>query len=809
MTTQNNFIYGFEIEGFGTYAEYNLGETLRLSTETLSGVTASPATYARGLAALPKKISTTCEVLRGSTTQSTMQILIDRLDVPDVTVTRYSQAALSFFWGARPKPFANLGEPITAGTTSFDINLIAGETVPVAGDLVYLAREVMVVTAVAGAGSTRTIDVARGVLASDAVPHELDDTEMFFQNPVKLDRKVTLYEYDPWTDTETARWRGIVEGIDLSDGTQVLCVTCRDLLGTISKRRVGRERWEGNVDLGMETLMVGGATIRDSLFLWSAESYGLVDYVPFYPTVPAGFLPGTEQYSTLSIDVKAMCLEIDGQAVAVRTRANAPAPEPGFVSSYRHQITTGMVTKISGPQPMYVDKRSSMAAQEILVCDRDSPLCYFKNSDNDPDDHPAVIMLNVVTSTGEATWTAGGSHTAGSNGAWDWLPGAWGLAIPVAWIDTAAFTRLQTRYPTAGLRARAMYLGGGGADGSAMDLLADLAQAMNCYLYMTDDARISIRRLADPGTGNTDFTLTAADIAWMDNEGDEQGMTDQKPIYAIALECAARGPGGKPGQILDAGIMGQKWIGRMKFHAVKDKLDSTLIYGDPVYHTLFGEEIEQIARTFAWRYAYCIDRLPQYRMRLVHGSALVMPGQWILLSHPFFYDNDSLTRGITNHRCLVLDGDWDIETGAQELVIVDVSPVTGADTLVSPAWTVTAATSTTSFTVSDSVFAGGSGDRAFFVSGATYKIDLWTADGQLRSTDGPTYATAFNNGTGVVTLNAAWTASAVALTPAAGNVVRVADYDNATGWQAQDYTWLGDSNGQLGAANDSAGRWDV
>lgn len=804
MTTVNHLVYGWEIEGLGTYYEYLSGVSLRISTETLTEVVGGTVSYNRGLADLPSKISTTCEVLKGSTTQSTMQILIDRLDLSDRESVRYARTALAFFWSARPKPVARLQSSWTAGTTSEVVDIIAGETVPAPGDIIYINREAIALINVTGSGATRTLTMARGQLGTDAEAHDLEDPDIFLSNPVKLDRRVTLYEYDVRTDTETVRWRGVVEGIDLSDETQVLCVTCRDLLGTISKRRVARERWEGEVDVVRVT---NGGPQNPLLFsiVGSVQDYSkVVDYKPFYPNADAGFLAGTDQYTTLGFDISAIALEIEGQAIA--TGASAPSfPAPGFANKYSHFTNLGGFCRQLDGQTLEFDERKTFKACEILVCDADSPLCYFKTDGAGPTDHPALIALNILTSTGTATWV-GAVHSSGTNGDYDWLPGSWGLGLPVAWVDVSAFVDLSLKWPTSNLRARSGYIGGGGDNGSAWDLLSDLAQSMNCYLYMDDQARISIRRLADPGAGNTDHTLDEGDIAWAENEGDEQGMTEQKPIYAISLECCQRGPCGDPAQIIDAGVIGQKWLGRYRFHAVRDKLDSTRIYGDPVDHRL-GRDIQALATVFRWRYAYAIDRLPQYRIRLVHGSDLVMPGQWITLSHPSIFDNDSLTRGITEHRCLVLEGDWDIATGAQELVIVDFQPVTGASTLLSPSWRVSAVSSATSFTLESNYFSDSS-DRAEFVTGSTYKLHLWTADGQLRSTVATAYASAFNSVTGVVTLFAAFSNGA-SVTPAVGNIIRLADYDNATGWQTLDYTWLGDSAMQLGAANDNAGRWDV
>lgn len=810
MTTKNQYVYGWEIEGFGDYAVYLDGGPLRLGMETLVGVSGSGANYARGLADLPEKISTTCDVLNGHTTQSTMQILIDRIDLPDITpFSRFARLALFFFWHARPIAVARLSGGIDNVTTAVNIRNIAGEQVIIAGDIIYLGREAMAVTAVGGAAPNLILTVARGVLGTDAIGHELLDRDIFLRNPVKLDRKVTLWEYDVRLDTETPRWRGVVEDIELTDGTQVLSVTCRDLMGTFTKQRIARDRWEGllrvrrasfqaNSDAGAQ-LLIGGN---------DRDSEQVIDYFPFYPDVPVGFLPGTEQYGTLNVEIKAMCVEIDGIAVAVRAGSGG-FRDPQYAASYKHDVVGGISIEISGRTLDADYDIEDMKAVEILVCDADSPLCYFKDLNEIPSDHPAIIILNILTSSGTARWPGGGPHAVGINGDYDWLPGAWGRAVPSAWVDLQAFGLLMARYPTAGLRARAGYIGAGDGNQSTMDVLADLAQAMGCFLYMTADAKVSVGRLADPGFGNEDHVVSSDDWAAAGNEGDGQDQIGSKPIYAISIECAQQGPGGKPGVVMNAGVLGLNEFSRYRFHAIKDKLDCTQIYGDPVTHTLTGSEIQALADVFRWRYRYAMDRLPQYRLRAVQGATLIMPGVWVRAEHPFFFDNATMTRGFSGHRCLVVGGKWDPKEGTQEIVIVDLSPASGANTLITPAWSLSAVTSNTVFNLSDSLFEGG-GERLNFVAGATYQINLWTSDGVLRSTDGPRYATAYNSGTGLVTLSAQWTTGGGSpVVPAVGNVVRVALYDAATGWQSLSYTWLGDSNMQLGAANDSAGRWDV
>jgi len=59
-------------------------------------------------------------------------------------------------------------------------------------------------------------------------------------------------------------------------------------------------------------------------------------------------------------------------------------------------------------------------------------------------------------------------------------------------------------------------------------------------------------------------------------------------------------------------------------------------------------------------------------------------------------------------------------------------------------------------------------------------------------------------------LNAAWSDGA-AVTPAVGDIIRVASYDDRGSWDALlfDLTWISDAAAKLGAANDDAALWGV
>lgn len=798
MTTIDRKLYGFEIEGFGDGYLHALGDAIRISTETLQDGLLN-VRYVEGLGDWPQKINTTTDVLRGHTTISTMDIIIDGIDLADIEATRYSNLLLQFFWRSRVNPLGFIQSAMGAGDAFFNLEMIVGEALPVPGDILYIGREALYVTNVGGSSTTALIDVTRGVLGTDAEAHTLDDGEVFAQNPLRIDRRVTLYEYDLDAETETARWRGVVESLDLKDETSRLVISCLDLMGVLSKRKVGEDRWEGKASLS-RTIVNGSPepVLWGRTFDAGSQAF---EYIPQFPGMPDGFLPGTTRYAALGFSAKGVALEIEGVAVAMRV--GGARTIPGIVGLYgwSHEASGGV--EISGDRVDAEPAAKELRAVEILVFDADSPLCYFKDADENPSDHPAIVALNILMSTGGATWS-GTTHTKGPNGDYDWLPQPWGRGLPASWVDVASFERLTQGWPLEGLRARAGYLGGGDLV-SFTDCLAELLQSMGAYLYVNATAQISARRLADPGQGLTDHTINAELLSGSGNEGDAQGFQIIKPVAEIKLKVAQKGPGGKEGDGLSNQIIGQRTLTRYRFHAVTDTLTSTLIYGDPVTHDLNNDEIERLGTLFASRYRYTQDWLPRYRIMTAPGSPVVAAGEWIRLDHPYLF-NGELVRGLVGARCLVLEGNWSPSDGRCELIVVDWSPASRAVTLLTPAWKVESVTDGNNFKVHKDWYSDD--DPSFFRTGSLAWVELWAANGVKRSTN-QAYALSID-ADGVIVMNVQFEDGGGGITPADGDVIRIppADASDIDSWEYMPMTYLGDSTGAVGGGG-GPGRWDL
>jgi hypothetical protein len=798
VSTQNRKVYGFEVEGLGNAALHLGGYQFRVATD--GAVFDGTKAYSRSLAEFPKKISTTCEPLQGHTRISTMEMRVDRLDLGDINpATRHGHMLLEYFWRARVQPIGYIGSTIAVGDTSFVVKMSVGEPLPVVGDLLYIGREVMYVSAVGGTADLATVTVTRGILATDAQVHETDDGEVFLQNPLRIDRRVTLYEYDTHAGTETVRWRGVVEAVELDDMTSVLTIKCIDILGWLAKRKCGRDRFEGT------------ARVRRSIFsgipepiLWGEvieNGPRLYDYRPQYCAVDDGYLPGSARNGDLGVSNLAYAVEIDGVAVGVP--ANPATQDPNFSFLWRWGVRGGGMLEVSGARVDADPGTKDVKAVEVIPLDADSPLAWCRDSNEALTDHPALVALNVLVSTG--TTLRDGDHTAGDNGLYDWLPGRWGAGIPAAWVDMAAFEDLAQGYPTQGARGRAGYLGGGELK-SYTDVIADLLQAIGAYFYLTTDGKISARLLADPGPGSTDATLDASALSGAANEGDAQGVENVTPVVEIEIETAQRGPGGKAAYVVSGQVMGQRNLTRYKYRAKTDKIESAKIYGDPVTHSLTLDEQEVVASLFRQRYRYTQDVLPRYRVTTAVGTPQIAAGQWVTLSHPYLYDGRTMRRGIEGARCLVLEAGWSPETDQTELVVVDWSPASRATTTLAPAWRVGTVTSGVVFELEADYFSPN--DLAYMLLGSSAKLMLWTRDGQLRSTHGGAWAYSLVGTT--LYLDDYFQDDKGDTDPQEGDIIRLAPYDDAVDdWKDVPYTWLADSAGKLGAADDDGSRWDV
>lgn len=792
------YIIGATIAGLGTSGVHVAGASLRLSTDDYT-LDAGPVWYSPNLVMEPRAIRTECEPLEGLTSQATITLQIVDIDTEDQISSdsrTFGKSALEFFWAARREATAWLTEDVNAATGVFNVTTLAGTVPPAAGDLLFVGRERVYVDSVFGS-PVSVLNVTRGVLGTEAEPQDGRDPLLYAQNPLPIDREVTLFEVDLDTDLEVERFHGIVEFFEPIDGMSGISVTCRDLLGRLAERDLGEGRFEAPVSVREYPHPSAVGSEGVSYQLRSAQS--VVAYRPLY----------ADNDGSVGTGGKVIALDIDGCAVLLQA-GEVTAPLGGQYGSwgYAHSIGGGTNAKlISGILPDIADGK---VAYEILIGDADNPHSLFRDEAGVRSDHPANLIRCILASTGTSTWPQSGSHTVGTNGAFDWLPAPWGLSVADALINHASFDAVLGTYPTKGLRYRNFYLGAGKELEAALDVLFALAKACNSYLYLDALGRISMRHFRDPGRKHLDATLDASNIRWIDDANDqaEAGPTDLASVYAIKLELAQQGPGGDPARVMNAGDLGLTRVKKARYLAQVDTLECTRVYGDPVTHSIRQDLVGKLGSLFKSRYQYTQGWLPQYDIETTPNAPRITAGMWIELTHSDFFD-DEHQRGVTRVRCFVLAGDWTPEAGTQKLRVVDWSAASSFDKLLAPSWKVESVTNQFIFDIEAAAFSGD--DAAEWIDGTgnsrNYAYTLWSAAGVRLDTAAVEGAI---SGT-TVTLPTAWIAldGGKEIVPSVGDIVRVDQWSASNDWYTgEDFAFFGDSAGEL-TSNTRASDWSI
>jgi len=674
---------------------------------------------------------------------------------------------LEFLYQASPAPWGALWAWCTAAATTVYVSPILGETVPVAPFALYLEREVMLCThiAVHYTGDYYVLTVDRGVFGSEASAHtalETSDRYVYAKNPIVESREVTVYDLDVDADTEAVFWTGLLEQPALRGGE--LRLSALDQLGLLRGVRLGRDRmtWPGAVV--------------------SREAPWPVAIRPPTRAAARGALLADAQHIVVS----------DGESVYLA--AVKPYLSGGGV--YDLGQIPGSVAEAYGT----TRKLGPVTLRECLVAGDAGHLyeawCTVRDDAGDLSCHPLDIVACILQSSGTATWPYGGSHAPGDAGDWDWLGRTWGLGITDARLDWAAIHALRELGLYRDLRCPSFIVAAPELP-SVADLLQRLLAPLMCFPAMTPGGKLTIRSLLDY-QGAADLTITDASLTGP-AQAEEQPYSIGELFSTVALKLGRRGLTDEATRtIYDTGHAEAE---ENRYPLGRDiaELDCG-DYGDPVTGDVALSQADALRRLNRLRYLLLCSRLPVYVARL-RPVARVTSGCTVDATLSAVVGPDGAW-GITAHRCVVIGAEMASETRVQTLRLLDLYPLMRATHYVAPSWLVAAVTSYTVFDVAPYQYS--SGDVARWVTDAHY--DLWSAAGVLRSTDGAVTGHA-TGGVGIE-LDAEWYAGGVKVTPAPGDVVRIASYDVAKSfgeWLTAAY--IADAKAELGADSDAAHRW--
>lgn len=747
------------IEGWGDPVE-GLPYRIRRSHLGDAGSSVSPVAL---LADHPSGLSEAAQYHAGWSTRGSLSFEVMHLDAsPGDTLRRY-------LWQANPESVGRINADITAAALSLTCYLLRGNTWPATPFNLYLEREVMTVTGVAGpVGGIYTLTVTREVFGSTASAHAAGvgkDAEIYTVNPIVEGRRVTQYDYDTSADTEAPVFQGLmVQPGGMSEDMIACEIEAESALGFFSaEREFGKGRLEGV-----------GTIYRDAL--------GSV--------VVRADTPSTRQGQLMArVSGRQALVVTDGEAiVAASLQWLNTLGTSGYSAVLRNEPSAS--NELYGTTAKAKESAEGSPLWECLIADAESPYSLVRNAAGALSDHPLDLWLCILTSTGTATWPSGGAHTVGTNGAYDWLPAHFGFGCPADLIDITAIEALRDDdLYLNGLRCQnfvlAEYM-------TAPALAGRILLPLGLWPTTSATGLITLAQIQDFADADADATLTDSDLA---QRMTSQPWAEMERFGKIRIDMGRKGLSSSYGDQVTDTDFADYLSNRFPYGVPKLVIDGG-DYGLPDVHSVPEAVREQLIHINKVRWLLAVQRLPVYLITIYADSAgRLPPGSRVLLTNRVAV-NDQGDRGVTTRRCVVLQQSVDAETGAQSLTLIDLYPVTRASRVVSPCWRIASVTDATDQVLVEGEFTAN--DWGTWIEEG--RVVLCDRTGLAKSK--PRVADAIG-AAGAITMSTPWD-----VVPVAGDLIRIADHDDLDSylyWTIQ--AWIADDNATLGAAAASPARW--
>lgn len=733
----------------------------------------------------PRAFASQIQFEKALLSQSTKQWVVGKFDLEPGA----QDLLQNYVYPSRPAPVAVLSEDLDALDTVATLSRLRDQPELVPGDRIYTSREVMRVENITGGPTIYTALLTRGLGGSEIVSHGsgIDaDREVYTQNPVFVSRAVTVLALDR-DGNEAVVWRGMLEPPPgMANRLTELEMSARDDFARLYEHELGAGRLEfsgGFVPASdQETFVASNGVVVVPAAGFTASPIAS-HYAGGQPGSPVSRVALFEGDTLVAANVAR-----SGDAVEVQPTELRPAGA-GFGSDG--------YTPIWGPIPSSGDSESTVV--EVLTADADSDHAMIRNEVGERSDHPFDILLAIWTSTGRGSYPIGGTHTVGPNGPHDWLPAHWGCAVPVDSIDLDSIYALRDGPIFGGLRARSFVLGADDKLPTVAKAVRQLLEPLFVFPALTDTGKLSLTSLADPGPEGVVATITDANLAEPIRRQKWSSWRTYKGVqYRLGRVDAGRKKYVRGLAEFDIAATAQ----RSRYpNGVRVLEIDARDYGETGKPPSVDSETMTRFRGFAeWRLTLLRDRIPPYQLKL-KGVGLIGVGQWVQLSAiPLV--SPSGRRGVTNARCFVYRSSLDVQTGIQEIEVLDASVIGGANKLVTPSWVIESVTSPTEFTIIPDLITPD--DTATWRDG--YPYELYNRRGVPRSTDGVSTGSIVGN---TVTLDAPWESGGSVVTPQPGDVIELPRYSLRGAW-GDDWAYIGNVDATLGADGDTnLARWSM
>lgn len=408
---------------------------------------------------------------------------------------------------------------------------------------------------------------------------------------------------------------------------------------------------------------------------------------------------------------------------------------------------------------------------------------------------------NILTLTLQILTTTDTGDNYDSGGAVNYDTGAGpniGLFVPYFMVDVAGIEEVRDSLGILAFRNK-IYLGIEGKPVSALDFLQkSLLGPLGCVLTCLSNGQITVVQLLDIDDG-TATNLARSDMISPPYPAQSRQIASPIDKVEVAFDYEV----GK-GSRTDLFINGR----RRNRHPFSDRstlsLDLSSVSGTRQANGAGGEGLARfMAIRLAVRYAKSI---PSTDLRTTRDKAIEI-GDVVTVSHDKLYGAADGIRGLSEATHLCVGRRLNLETGTMALRLLYVGAVYFKESLIAPAAVVVSYNaSNRKFTIGDGQFNTGQKDTVGITSGSKILITTRVHASRLIA---DTVLVVEGIGVNLIQIDSASNTllTTQSITPVAGDLLKLAKYDNASTADAAEFVFGAGTDGTLGSGEDLPSQW--
>lgn len=579
-----------------------------------------------------------------------------------------------------------------------------------------------------------------------------EDLEIYHDNPIKLSREVTVYDYDEDNDTLHFVWSGYMSSPKNSTNQHIVNISCNGLVGLLNRMKPFQYR---------------------ALWSPSGNDEGVGGYSPHKRYLEL------KQLQDLNFIV---CSQ--GDAI-ITAKYNKTATEPDGRKVYSIE-PYGAIMNTSFIRDKEKTAKDLGPIKEILVGHTFWSHFFFDfGSGPEYSTHPFDVV--------RAFWH---SDLGLEDNIYDVLPRGCGLAIPYDMVDHDEIDALKAGTyggPTwvyQNLSMKSLVIGEGD-DEDIWALCTRLLAPLMCIIIVNASGKLTIRTMLDRGPDYVVASYTDDDDTLKD--GLEYENTGYDPVREVRYNIARRGISTNYSGEIRSSDLRKAQEKRFAGLAIDEEI-SAIDYGDTGIvptNWMAVPETRALMALCATRYDIRNSGVHYYRFMVGQNLDPVSPGDLINLTHRIPFNNEG-ERGFTDQRMLVLEHDRlsPSEGGYSRYRVMDVGSLNARGGVIAPAWKVLSGTTTT-MVIDTSETPWPELVRVGMV------VTLMTNNHAQRFPGVDKTITNFDSGTNTITFSSAWSSA-----PQNTNYLILSDWTLADPVDQAVYAWVADTDAVLGSSDE-------